>query len=147
MFVYLLLIIIIVLCIYCYLLINRNNEIINGFLYVREASNPQLGRGVFTRKYIFKGEIIEKAPFIIQNHDEFQGNILNYLFTYNAENRESAIGFGYSSLYNHSDNNNAQWTIDENYITIVATKDINIGEEIFISYGEPYWDARADSKI
>jgi len=116
-------------------------------LYVKESTNPKLGRGVFTSRYITKGEIIEQSPFITQDRDDFVGNITNYLFTYNDELKLSAVGFGYSSLYNHDDDNNAYWQIDDNYIYIIALKDIPENHEIFISYGEPYWEARDMQKI
>ena len=116
-------------------------------LYVKESTNPELGRGVFTSRFITKGEIIEQAPFITQDRKDFMGNITNYLFTYNDELKLSAVGFGYSSLYNHDDDNNAYWKIDDNYIYIVALKDIPENQEIFISYGEPYWEARDMPKL
>jgi SET domain-containing protein len=116
-------------------------------LYVKESINPKLGRGVFTSRYITKGEIIEQSPFITQDRDDFIGNITNYLFTYDDDLKLSAVGFGYSSLYNHDDDNNAYWQIDDNYIYIIALKDIPENNEIFISYGEPYWEARDMPKL
>ena len=55
------------------------------------------------------------------------------------------IGFGYCSMYNHSDTPNATWEIlDEEKIKITVTKNIAEGEEIFVSYGREYWKTRVD---
>jgi SET domain-containing protein len=51
------------------------------------------------------------------------------------------VGLGYSSLFNHSEENNAKYEIDYEYdvIRITAKKDIAEGEEILIDYGKNYW--------
>jgi len=111
-------------------------------LYIDESTIPNSGRGVFTSKYIKKGEIIEKSPIIIQDSIDFKGTIRSYLFSYNNDFKKSAVGFGYTSLYNHSDNYNAYWYTVDDYIYIVALRDITENNEIFISYGSSYWNTR-----
>jgi len=100
-------------------------------------------RGVFANKNYVKDEILEVCPCIKQDHNLDLGRVADYLFNYN--DKESLIAFGYCSMYNHSDKPNAEWhIIDENKMKIVALKNIKKGEEIFISYGENYWDHRKD---
>jgi hypothetical protein len=69
----------------------------------------------------------------------------NYIFHY--KNKTNLIAFGYCSMYNHMDDPNAEWTIlNKNQIQIVALKQIQKGEEIFISYGPDYFKDRGMDK-
>jgi SET domain-containing protein len=115
-------------------------------LYINESTIPNSGKGVFTSKYITKDEIIEKSPIIVQDTIDFKGQIKDYLFSYNNDFNKAAVGFGYTSLYNHSDNNNAYWYTKDDHVYIIALRDINENEEIFISYGDPYWKDRENEK-
>ena len=75
----------------------------------------------------------------MQNTDKLK----DYFFQYDDE--KSAVGLGYCSMYNHSDKPNASWyVLDESTLRIKARKDIEAGEEIFISYGDDYWDTRKE---
>jgi SET domain-containing protein len=125
----------------CYKFYNKKDK-----LYINESTIPNSGKGVFTSKYISKGEIIEKSPIIIQDTIDFTGTIKNYLFSYNNDFNKAAVGLGYSSLYNHSDNNNANWYTKDDNVYIIALRDINENEEIFISYGASYWKDRENEK-
>jgi len=101
------------------------------------------GRGAFATKNYAKGDIIEICPGILQKTDDAHGKIRDYLFRFDED--YSMIGFGYCSMYNHSDTPNATWEIlDEEKIKITATKNITEGEEIFVSYGREYWKTRVD---
>jgi len=101
------------------------------------------GRGAFATRDYTAGEIIEVCPSILQKTDEAHGKVRDYLFKYDEE--YSMIGFGYCSMYNHSDKENATWhIIDEEKMKIVATKNISKGDEIFVSYGDDYWKTRLD---
>ena len=48
-------------------------------------------------------------------------------------------------MYNHSDTPNANWKIMDDYILITAIKQIQINDEIKISYGNNYWTYRKNS--
>ncbi len=103
-------------------------------------------RGMFANKKYFKGDIIEVCPCIIDNNNNFSGKMRDYLFSYDKD--RSLVAFGYCSMYNHSDNNNALWKVlPNNKLQIYAVKDIDIGEEIFISYGNQYWKSRNATKL
>ena len=49
---------------------------------------------------------------------------------------------GYGMIYNHQDNNNAVWQFNYQnlYADIIATRDIQINEEIFVNYGINYFE-------
>lgn len=101
------------------------------------------GRGVFATKAYKVGDIIEVCPTITDKSSNFQGVIKDYLFQYDKDN--SVVAFGFCSLYNHSDHDyNALWEVlSKDQMKVYATKDISIGDEIFVSYGDAYWKTRS----
>jgi SET domain-containing protein len=102
------------------------------------------GRGVIALKNYKKGDIIEICPCIYDDISNFSGKMKDYLFKY--DDKTALVAFGYCSMYNHSDDYNALWKIISNEkIQVYATKDINDGDEIFISYGDPYWKNRKNT--
>lgn len=112
-------------------------------------------RGVFARKDIKKGEIVERCPLIVDEVTSFPNGttIKDYLFK--ADQNRSAVVFGYCSIYNHNTPHNVRWLVDieNNTMTMTAITDIKKGEEMFVTYGDEYWTSRnvvpqtyADSK-
>jgi SET domain-containing protein len=103
------------------------------------------GRGVFALKSFQKGHTIEVAPLIKINRerDLKTDSVLNEYDI--AHHDGQAIMLGYASLYNHSDDNNAEWHFTgEDSIIIIANKAINKDDEIFVNYGNNYWKNRDD---
>lgn len=108
------------------------------FLFiVNEASK---GRGVFTSEDISKGSIIEICHVIILNKEDtrmiHETHLHDYYFVWDIVKKTSALALGYGSLYNHDDNNNAEFELDlvEKVIRIIAQKQISSGEEITLDY-------------
>jgi SET domain-containing protein len=102
-------------------------------------------RGVFATKDYKKNDIIEICPTISEETSKFDGILKDYIFKY--DDKYSLLAFGFCSMYNHSDDYNALWTIlSKNQIKMYATKDIKKGEEILTSYGEGYWQTRVEIK-
>ena len=102
-------------------------------------------RGVVASKDYKEGDILEVCPCIKQDIKTIAGKIIDYLFRYDDD--YSLIAFGYCSMYNHLDDHNANWEVlNENQIVIKANKDIKKGEEIFVDYGENYWNSREMKK-
>src|SRR5262245_33843799 len=107
-------------------------------VYVSDAAAR--GRGVFARRKIKRDEIIERAPVIIIPGNEWAGmldNVLaNYVFDWGENDEHACVALGYVSLYNHSYTPNASLTecLDEGIMEVVALRDIEAGEEIFINY-------------
>lgn len=112
-------------------------------------------RGVFSTKYIKKGEIIEIVPLIsyISLNNIRKSKLKDYVITmpsrFTNKNNEiydtkCSVMLGFGSLYNHSDDNNAAWEfIDVDNMLIKAIKDIYPNEEIFVTYGDEYWNKRS----
>jgi SET domain-containing protein len=102
-------------------------------------------RGVFALKDYKKNDIIEVCPTISEETTKFDGILKDYIFKY--DDKYSLLAFGFCSMYNHSDEYNALWTIlSKDQIKMYATKDIKKGEEILTSYGDGYWKTRSDIK-
>jgi SET domain-containing protein len=67
----------------------------------------------------------------------------NYTFGLPGEAEErSVLALGYASLYNHKDNCNCDYLINEKVIKIFALRDIAKDEELFIFYGEDWAEGR-----
>ncbi len=111
---------------------------------------PDKGLAVFARLDIRDGESVEVCPLIILERLAMGVDELNdRLFVFEQEEELYALPLGYGALYNHSDEPNADWSIDyeKEQLRIIAKKDILPGEEITISYGENYWASRDENSI
>src|SRR4051812_43778284 len=105
--------------------------------YVRSAGKK--GRGIFARKRLNKGTIIEISPYIqIPPKDDSKlSDTVIESYWYQVKRKWSAIGLGHTSLYNHSKEPNADFSINSRRrtITIRALRPIRRDEEITINYG------------
>lgn len=114
-------------------------------LYLATSSiGGKYGRGVFSNKNFNVGDLIEQAPYIEDKIKNFCGITKDYVFS--SKNGKAVLGFGYVSLYNHSDEPNASWKVDDKTISIKAIKPIQKDQEITISYGHEYWSSRTNLK-
>ena len=102
---------------------------------------PGKGRGVFARRPIKKGDLIERAPVLLVPHRSLVGGIYSPVlcrFLYLWNKNQVAISLGYGSLYNHSFEPNAHYEHGRMAIRYLALRDIVPGEEITINYnGDP----------
>jgi SET domain-containing protein len=102
------------------------------------------GFGGFAAKNLRKGDTIEECPYIISDAEEKNPERLQpYLFG-GQTSRTTMLILGYGCVYNHSENSNADYYIDDKKRVIVfyTIKTIKKGEEIFINYGKDYWKSR-----
>jgi SET domain-containing protein len=99
------------------------------------------GRGVFARRNIDKGKVIERVPVVLVPVEHLIGGMHSPVlarFFYLWNKKEVAISLGYGSLYNHSYTPNAHYEHGARSITYAALRDIAEGEEITINYnGDP----------
>jgi uncharacterized protein len=100
------------------------------------------GRGVIATADIETGETIEVCPILELAEGDASGLLDDYTVSL-EEGTGVALLLGYGSLYNHSDEPNAEYiaTADDSY-SFVALRDIEAGEQITISYGEEWWRTR-----
>lgn len=102
------------------------------------------GRGVFAKKRMAKGSLIEQAPVVFLSNEEKETlrftKLFHYYFLLNEPEKQVAFGFGYASFYNHSPEANAFYTFSRkrNTINLYAYQTIEPGCEITINYnGKP----------
>lgn len=100
------------------------------------------GRGVFARRAIARGELIETCPVIVVPTGEVRNGtgwtrLGEYCFEWGQGRMALALGFG--SLYNHSYEPNARYEDAAGQSKLfLAIRDIAAGEEICINYnGDP----------
>lgn len=104
--------------------------------------NTKRGLGVFSIKNILSHTTIEHSPFSscwASKWEDTPENLRKIVFSHPINSNNYVIGLGYTAIYNHNDNNNAEWLTTEAGILIRTIKEISVGEEIFINYGEAYW--------
>ncbi len=110
------------------------------------GDSPVHNQGVFAACFIKAGEVIERCPYLVIDDDDLaEDNRLNdYLFTSPDVATDYLVIMGYGMMYNHSDDANAEWEIDDDnrFVKFSASKDIQEGEEIFQDYGVEYWETR-----
>jgi SET domain-containing protein len=100
------------------------------------------GRGVFARRAIVRGEVIESVPVLVMTSDEYAKGLSltplkDYCFAWGDD--EVILALGYGSLYNHSYKPNARYEdITPATKAFVALRAIAKGEEVTINYnGNP----------
>ena len=96
------------------------------------------GRGVFARRMIHKGEIVESCPVIRMpdpQWEQLEGKcaLSDYYLIWGPD---TAIMLGFGSIYNHSDTPNLRLDrkIEENIAVFVALRDIQPDEELLHTY-------------
>ena len=96
------------------------------------------GLGIFCKDKIEQGETIEVCPFLLfpQSSKEKIPVFANYSFCFprSDEWTNHAFVLGYGSLYNHSEDANAEWYTTEKSYVFFALRNIDVDEEIFINY-------------
>lgn len=117
--------------------------------------SPVHGYGIFAKKMIEEGEMIEQMKLLRLGwrsnylHDPV---LKDYVWANKhctcddcqAHGSPQYIALGLGSLYNHSDQPNTEQTLDFNaeIMTIRAKQPIAEGQEIFVNYGQKYWLVR-----
>lgn len=115
-----------------------NKKLIQKKIYVKKSLTH--GYGVFAGQDFKKGDIIEECYVLISKRGGDRA-LEDYYFDANGN---YALFTGYGSIYNHSDDDNAEYKINNKrkIATITAYKKIKKDEEIFVSYGEEWFSSR-----
>lgn len=104
------------------------------------------GRGIFARRLIRKGEVIEISPVVPMAKSAIpeeggppDGYVLEWRDDEPAE--AYALVLGYIMFYNHGEDPNVHLESDfeDNTVTVTATRDIQPGEEIIWNYNCDLW--------
>lgn len=112
------------------------------------------GWGVFAKSKIEKDEIIEECVIIDMGIGKSVSPILiDYRFNWPqfTEDYIQVVATGFSMMYNHNSEANANWrsNLENKTFEFYATKNIEPGEEVFVWYGDvSYWnDGRTHTNI
>lgn len=110
---------------------------------IRVGTSPLHGLGVFATRPYRSGELVERCRALtIKDTDiTVTSRLVDYVFEA-KDKRNVLIALGSCSIYNHSESNNADFTIVGETVEIRAVKPIAKGEEICIHYGDDYWKLR-----
>ena len=109
------------------------------------AETQLKGRGVFTKKKIPAGTLIESAPVIafdaIQRPILEQTDLTNYIFEWGDGHKGCCVALGWVSIYNHASPSNCEYIMDFETQTIhIQTVDpIAANSELTINYNGD-WD-------
>jgi uncharacterized protein len=131
---------------------NHINASEEDYLYIQQSQIPNSGKGLFTAIKIYKDEVItlfkgkilsdsEAETIAKSGNDQYFINLLdgtildsNFVACF-AKYANDASGCCVSEY-----KNNAKITLDEDgNVCLMALKNIKANEEIFCSYGKPYW--------
>lgn len=108
-----------------------------------EVSEGRLGRGVFARRAITAGEIVELCPTLEVEDDAASGTLRDYVFSSNEDENVAILPLGWGTLYNHSPDANCEHVEHgPGLIAYVARRDVRAGEELTINYGDHWWESR-----
>lgn len=109
----------------------------------------KMGNGVFTSVPIRARTIIEVSPVIVMEQKERklldQTLLHDYIFEWGDHKKQCCMALGYVPVYNHSFNSNCEYEMefDKKLIKIIAVKNIEKDEELFINYNGTFDDRKA----
>ncbi len=123
-------------------------------LIVKKSQLPNAGKGLYTTKAIKKGEQVIEYKGEIINWKEYTKRVAEnkdgYLFFINNKRCIDAFSTPqYKARYSNDAAglsrikglvNNCAYEIIDNRCFIIARKNIEPGEEIFVTYTKEYWD-------
>ncbi len=121
-------------------------KMIQRYLFVKKTSLK--GRGVFTRKKIDAGVVIESSPVIVMSGNErilLDKTLLHdYIFEWGTAQDRCCVALGLVSLYNHNYKSNCEYFMDfyEEIILIKTIRVIEKGEEVTINYNGNWNDEK-----
>jgi uncharacterized protein len=118
---------------------------IKNYLYIDDTLLK--GKGVFTKKPITAGTVVELSPVIVLHQNDrihIDKTLLHdYIFEWGNNKETCCMALGYIPMYNHSYASNCEYFMDYDNATIYvkAVKNINAKEELTINYNGDWNDA------
>ena len=108
---------------------------------VRPSTLPGAGDGLFTRVSLAEGETLEVIGVLVE-----AGSVADRCTRY-ADAYKFRVGdlllipLGYAGMVNHSSRPNVEKVIDGRSVYLRTLRPIEAGEELFLTYGEGYFEA------
>lgn len=105
-------------------------------IYIKKTK--KYGRGVYTKKEIKKGTIIEVCEILVLSQKDTKlvnkTDLKYYVFKYNKN--QDCIVLGNGEIFNHADNPNVSFKLKNNKMIFKALKNIKKNEQLFTNYNE-----------
>ncbi len=134
----------------------------SGFaLYIDDSKIKGAGLGVFTEDDIPEDTIIDEyRGDLIQSFEELDNDYYYQLIEPNKETGEMGLGVDasklprcYMAMINDATldkkyENNCMFEddIENKKVYVISTRDIKAGEELFVSYGDYYWNISSSNR-
>ena len=121
------------------------------FLFIRPSQLTGAGKGLFTKVFIPKNAFVVEHKGRVTTWDAVKHDIDNdYLFYVNRQHVVDAKPYAKALGRFANDaagtrqipglENNCRYSVVEGKVYIKATRDIPAGSEIFVRYGNEYWE-------
>lgn len=105
------------------------------------------GLGVLANARIEAGTFVEIAPVVVCETNVIASDQEAFKYVI-AWDDGLAIPLGWTMIYNHSDDNNCEFStnIHGRLLAIIATRDISQGEQLTVNYGPNWFSSRGMEK-
>lgn len=108
--------------------------------FIEIKKTDKKGLGIFATQDIEIDTLIEFSPVIVLSPNDTKiiddTHLYNYYFSWEDDQKSSAIALGYVSIYNHQVDSNCFYEtyFEDKTIKIISRKKITKGEELTINY-------------
>lgn len=115
------------------------------------VATSKYGHGVFATKNIPADTTLEECHHLRIRAEDCSGIIDDYVYSLASENEGSeteseyySLPLGWGSIFNHADDHNTEYwhDTDRDLIVFHTIKDVSAGEQLFINYGQEWWETR-----
>lgn len=106
-----------------------------------------IGMGVVANEDIESGAFVEVAPVIVCKNNAISSD--DEVFKYAISWGDGlAMSLGWTMMYNHSDHNNCEFSINihDGLLAILTIREIKKGEQLTVNYGPNWFSSRGIEK-
>ena len=111
---------------------------------------PEFGRGLYATRKIYANEIVEVCEILVLSAEDTvkvnETDLKWYTFVFDAAAKQDCLVLGNGEIFNHSDTPNVKYDLvrygNRFKMVFVSTKDIEVGEQLFIDYNR---DTKVDA--
>jgi hypothetical protein len=111
----------------------------------------KFGHGVFASEYIPADTTVEECYHLRIREKDCSGILNDYVYHLEPDDNDTkedveyySLPLGCGSLYNHAEFHNIEYWHDteRDLIIFYTIKDVSAGEQLFINYGNDWWETR-----
>lgn len=106
-----------------------------------------IGMGVVAKETIEIGIFVEVAPVVVCDNNSIASDREAFKYVI-AWGDRLALPMGWTMFYNHSDNNNCEFSINihDGLLAIMTIKEVKQGEQMTVNYGPNWFSSRGIEK-